>query len=273
MTQKRTRKRKLTYQPAILIGVALAVAAILILTDRQSRPATVQTLPTSRPRATTFAAAAASPTPGNAAAAQPTPIVATGCQASEVVAGTISLGILPRESRMRLELVVDGADRPILARAENNALGGQLTFNYDDPSASRFDLLTADLTTLTPIDSPEPEPAFWAQWLETALQPLAAFQVTEVRGFPSPVVAGQPIQFQLAGEARAKGMAKAIMWDGTITFEDRRASGTATTLVLLADWDLPPAGASGALSAATGVAITVDFVLVEVPPTPDPFKP
>lgn len=47
MTKKRTRKPKLAYQPAILIGVALVVAVVLILKAQQrASSAAVQPVPT-----------------------------------------------------------------------------------------------------------------------------------------------------------------------------------------------------------------------------------
>lgn len=75
MTKKRTRKRKLTYQPVILIGVALVVAVVLILKAQQrASDAAVQPVPTTSGSGT----AAVQVSPPTRAVAQATSTLASG---------------------------------------------------------------------------------------------------------------------------------------------------------------------------------------------------
>lgn len=174
---------------------------------------------------------------------------------------------------MRLELALDERGKQVIAGGETSALWGQLTLDYDDPFASQFDLFAVDLRALT-ADLPDLEPGFWERWLAPAYQPTATFQATEVRALSSPLVTGRPIQFQLVGEVKVKvrDIARVVTWDGTVTFEAGRARGMATTSIPLADLGLPPAGATGALAAITSAVVTVDFVLAEFEPTPEPYE-
>jgi hypothetical protein len=183
--------------------------------------------------------------------------------------GKASFEILPQESRIRIVLKADEDGRQVIAGGEASELRGQFTVDYDHPSASRFDLFVVDLGKLT-ADSSGLGVGIWEQWLETAQQLLATFQVTETRGVPSHLKMGQPIHIQLVGEMRVKGVVKTITWDATVTFEAHRASGTATTSILMADLDLPPSGTTGIFFAARSAVVTLDFVLVEVEPLLDP---
>ena len=212
-----------------------------------------------------------SPTPGSTVTAQPalTPTVLVEDQAFEVGKGKARFKILGRASRMRLELALDEGGKQVMVAGETSALYGQLVLDYDNPSASQFDLFAVELRALA-ADLPDQEPGFWERWLAPAYQPTATFQATEVRAL-FPLVTGRPSQFQLVGEMRVGGIVRVITWDGTVTFEAGRARGMATTSIPLADLGLPPAGATGTLSAATSAMVTVDFVLEEFEPTPEPY--
>jgi polyisoprenoid-binding protein YceI len=158
------------------------------------------------------------------------------------------------------ETFINQNNRVGTAVGKTNAVQGELTLNYEDPSASQFGQFVVDISTLT-SDRPRRDNAIREQWLESASYPLTTFVVKEVRGFPADAQEGQSIQFQLVGDMTLKETTRPATWDVTATLAGDRLTGQATTFIMLQDYNVPPPSIAGILSVTDGAQLTLDFTL------------
>jgi len=178
--------------------------------------------------------------------------------------------IVPRETSASYsidEALLNEDGRLVTVVGKTTQVEGEFVLNYEDPSASQFGLLTANLRGLI-SDERQRDEAIRAHWLESDRYLLATFQVKEMRNFPTKVRAGEPVQFQLVGDLTIKEVTREVTWDVAATLKVERLVGTATTSILLPDFNVPLPNVTGVLAVTEGITVTVDFTFETVRPTP-----
>lgn len=213
----------------------------------QPTPVLTPSIPTSAPEPTTTAVAA--PTVGGR---------------------TATFVIVPGETSASYsieEILLNENNRVATVIGKTTQVEGEFVLNYEDPSASQFGLITANLRGLI-SDERQRDEAIRAQWLESARYPLATFRTKEVRNFPAEPRAGEPVHFQLVGDLTIKEVSREVTWDVAATLKVDQLVGPATTSILLADFNVPPPGVAGVLIVADGVTVSVDFTFKTVRSTP-----
>ena len=146
----------------------------------------------------------------------------------------------------------------------NAIIGGLVFVEGDTPSivASQFEV---DLRTLK-SDDDRRDQRLREKFLESDLFPLAEFQATGIENFPQNYAAGETFTFQLLGDLTIHETTHPAIWDVAATFEENSISGTAQTVVMMADYGIEIPVIPGILTVTDGITVTVKFEAVEIGP-------
>lgn len=159
------------------------------------------------------------------------------------------------------ETFINDNNRLAVAVGRTRDVQGTLSLNFDDPANSQFGAFTVNLSTLR-SDSRRRDEAIQTRWLESATYPSATFVVKGLEGFPANPQPGQEIAFKLLGDLTVRTGTQAVTWDVTAKLEGDKLSGTATTLILMADFGVEPPSIGGILNVKDGVTLTLEFVML-----------
>lgn len=240
----------------------LVLLLCLLLTACDAAPVTVAPVSTATPTP-------AIPTPAPVAEPTATP-AAEESQAAETeatTAQTATFVIVPEETEARYaidEIFINDNNKLNTAVGVTNAVEGQFTLDYTDPTQSAFGQFVVDISTLTSNQSRR-DRAIRTRWLESSTYPLATFDVKEVRNFPADPQEGMPINFQLVGDMTVKENTREVVWEATATLQGDRLTGTATLATTLEFFDIPIPSIIGILSVTDGITLTLDFTFVKLP--------
>jgi len=216
---------------------------------------------------------------GCGARAQPTPVpastatpIAIRIGERPVVAGrTAVFAIVPAETSASYSVhavLLNENNQLVTVEGRTDHVTGEITLNYDHPSATQIGQFTVDIRTLT-SDQPQRDEAL-RQWLDSSRYPVSVFVANEVRSFPDSPRAGQPVQFQLVGDMTIKEVTRQVTWDVTATLNLDRLVGTAITSIMLADFNVSPPAMADVGTETDDATITLDFTFKRVTPIPVP---
>jgi polyisoprenoid-binding protein YceI len=254
------------------------VLATLVLAACPAAPAAPVAPATPAPTQPPALTATAAPAPELAATAAPTaepppsaepepaaltPATATAEPAEDAAAQIRTFVIVPGQTTAQYsvdETFINDNNRFATAIGKTSVVEGSLALNYADPVKSELGEITVDISTLA-SDSGRRDNAIRERWLESARFPLASFQAKEIRGFPADPQEGQPIEFQLAGDMKIKDTMREQVWDVTATLDGDTLTGTATTFLMLADYNVPVPEILGIVSVTDGLTATLDFTM------------
>jgi polyisoprenoid-binding protein YceI len=167
------------------------------------------------------------------------------------------------------QVLFNEGNRMETVTGKTSQVAGQLTLNYDDPSASQFGEFSVNLSTLTSGEH-ERDDTLQTEWLESVRFPLAKFVVKEIRNFPPDAQPGQVVEFQLAGDMSIKDVTRLTTWDVAATLNRDLLTGKAVTVLQMADFGVPLPGIAGLLSVTDGVTVTLDFTFKTAKPVSTP---
>lgn len=122
-------------------------------------------------------------------------------------------------------------------------------------ACSRFDI---DLRTLVTDESRRDGQI--QRVMETEQFPLATFIVTGIEGLEGPLEEGSETELILVGNLTIHGIEKQVSWDTTVTLADGVVTGTATTQVTFADFDIEKPVIGPVMSIEEEVDLTIDIV-------------
>jgi polyisoprenoid-binding protein YceI len=181
----------------------------------------------------------------------------------EPAAETRTFVIVPEETTAQYsidETFLNDNNRLGTAIGKTSVVEGSLVLNYADPTQSELGEITVDISKLA-SDSSRRDNAIRERWLESARFPLASFVAKEIRGFPAVPQEGQAIEFQLVGDMKIKETTRDQAWDVKATLDGDTLTGTATTFLLLADYNVPPPEILGVVRVTDGLTATLDFTM------------
>lgn len=158
------------------------------------------------------------------------------------------------------EIFFNENNRLNTAVGKTNQVQGSLILNFTNPAASQLGTFTVDISTLR-SDSSRRDRAIRERWLESARYPLATFVAREIRNFPPDPKEGEPISFQIVGDLTLKQTTREQVWDVTATLNGDILTGTATTFLLLADYNIPVPELLGILRVTDGLKATLEFTM------------
>lgn len=146
-----------------------------------------------------------------------------------------------------------------------NAIAGGLLFSEGNPPQIEMSQFEVDLATLT-SDDDRRDQRVNEKFLETGQYPLAEFSATGVEAFPGNYIQEEETSFKLVGDMAIHGTTQPAIWDVTATLNGNTLTGTAQTVVMLADYGIAVPDIPGILTVSDGITVTVDFVATEDSP-------
>ncbi len=138
-------------------------------------------------------------------------------------------------------------------------IDGQIFVDAANPQNSSMSTVTVDISTLE-SDSARRDGAIRDRFLESDTFPLATFEPTSYSGLPAAYTEGETLNFQVTGDFTVREITQEVTWDVTATVEDGTLMGTATTVVLLSDYEAGPISIAGILETEDAAALTLNFV-------------
>ena len=142
----------------------------------------------------------------------------------------------------------------------SNGVDGVLTLKADGTFAPDSKIVV-DMTRLQSDQSLRDK---WTQLfgIETNKFKTATFVPQKVTGLPSPLPANGQWTFTIDGQLTVHGVTKAASWSATATRAGRDLSGSATTLIHWADFDVekPQAAVTQVVSVSDDIRLQLDFV-------------
>lgn len=122
--------------------------------------------------------------------------------------------------------------------------------------------LTVNLSTLQ-TDEPMRDRFVRNRALETNQYPHAVFTSACAQGMPTHYSNGQPLSFQLLGDLSMHGKTRQETFAVTGKLVDKIISGTATTNLLMTDFDIQPPNLANIAIAQNKVLVTINFLAQE----------
>lgn len=135
-------------------------------------------------------------------------------------------------------------------------IGTLLVDNEGNPlPCSRIDV---DLRTLQTDESRRDARMLSA--LNVNEYPVATFIITEVAGLEGPLEEGEEAELMLVGNLAISGVEKQVSWEATVTLQDGKVSGTASTTVRFDDYGVSKPVMGPVMSIEDEVFLTIDIV-------------
>ena len=271
--------RKLLFLPVLILIAILAIAACGGDTP-ESADTPVPPAPTTAPAPTD--APEPTPVPAPTDRPEPTPQPAEPAADTETsplpTPKTFSLrafDIDAENSEVRYEAEEDFLNGAVerLGKAlgyfnaigVTNAIAGGLVFVDGDPPSIETSQFEVDLSTLK-SDDDRRDQRLREKYLESNAFPMAQFQATGVENFPQSYEVGETISFLLLGDMTIHETTSPAVWEVTATMDGNSISGTAQTVVVLADYDIEVPVIPGILTVTDGIKVVVEFKADEAAP-------
>lgn len=199
-------------------------------------------------------APAAEPT---AAAAQDQPAAAV-----PVSAGAQVYKIVPGESQVSYEVgetFINDNNRFNLAVGVTPVVNGEITVDTANPSASQIGPITVDISQFK-SDSTRRDNFIRDRFLESRRFPTATFTPTSLSGLPETYSDGQELAFQVTGDLTVHEITRSVTFDVTARLGDGALTGSATTTILMSEFQVGPINLAGILKTEDQAKLIFNFV-------------
>ena len=258
----------------ILIGavvlVAVAGLALFVLDRTIFAPVAVDTAAPVAPTLVlpptgSTASPAASPvtTEGTASATSAPPTQAPDAS-SGAGSGVQRYQIDPEASEVRYEVGETFFNNNTFAIAvgRTSGLAGEVLVDFENPSNSQVGEIVVNVSQFT-SDENRRDNFIRRSGLESSIYPEARFVPNEIQGLPETVAVGDQLSLNILGDLTIKETTQPSTWDVTLTVEEDRLVGSATTQILMSDFGVGPIQIP-TLATEDEVNLFFDFVLVPV---------
>jgi polyisoprenoid-binding protein YceI len=171
------------------------------------------------------------------------------------------VGATGNEARYRVRELLAAATVENDAVGATTALTGGLMIDASgkvDTAASKW---TVDLTTLK-SDRSMRDRYVQGRTLETAKFPTAALVITEIKGLPAVLPDSATLTLTLLGQFTVHGVTKPTSWDVTATVVGDHISGTATTHLKFAEYNMALPSVPVLANLVDDIKIEYDFHLI-----------
>jgi polyisoprenoid-binding protein YceI len=238
------------WKKILLIVVALAAiggVGLFVLDRTLFAPAQVST---GAPVAPTIAAPTQSPTQApTKAAAQPTELPdatqapaqpATAAPAPAASEATV-YRIDPAQSEAHYEVgeTFFQGNRFAVAIGRTKGIAGDVLVDFANPANSQLGTIVIDVSQLT-SDESRRDNFIRNNALQSSQYPQATFKPTSVEGLPASAKPGDTLTFKVTGDLTVKQTTRPVTFDVTLQADQDKVTGTATTEILLSDFDAGP---------------------------------
>jgi polyisoprenoid-binding protein YceI len=175
--------------------------------------------------------------------------------------GLTTYQIVPGESTVTYEVgeTFFENNRFNLAVGVTPQVSGAVMLDPSNPQSATIGEIQVDIS-LFQSDSSRRDNFIRGRFLESSTYPLAVFKPTSITGLPESYSEGQEISFQVTGDLTVKQTTKPVTFDVTAKLENGTLNGTATTTILLSNFDVGPITLAGMLQTEDEVKLTLNFV-------------
>jgi len=228
----------------VVIGVVILAViggfGLFVLDQTIFAPVVVNT---AVPVAPTLAVPTTAPTQAlvastNAPAATPT---ASSAGASETAAAQL-FRIDASQSEVRYEVgetLFNRNNRFATAIGRTKAIAGDVLIDFAQPSNSQLGQIVIDVSQFT-SDESRRDNFIRRNWLESSRYPYATFVTRAIEGPTAQVVVGDEVSFTIHGDLTVKETTRPVTWIVTLTLEEGRLVGSASTEILMSDFGVGP---------------------------------
>ncbi len=144
-----------------------------------------------------------------------------------------------------------------------DVVSGEISFNFTHPEQSTDGPITVDISTLK-SDSGRRDNAIRRDWLESSKYPIATFTPTEIKGLPSEYADGTELTFEIVGDLTIRDTTRSTTFSVTAKLEGEKLTGTATTTILMSDFNFEAPDIAGILKAENEARLELKFVALPV---------
>ena len=220
-----------------LILAALGGATLFILDRTIFAPVEVNT-------GTPVAPTLAVPTPAQPAtseassAGEATPSPAT-TEASD--AGSVLYRIDASQSEVRYEVgeTIFRNNRFQTAIGRTKGVAGDVLVDFAQPANTQIGEIVIDVSQFT-SDESRRDNYIRRTGLESSRYPYANFAPRAIEGLPAQVAVGDRVTFSISGDLTVKETTRPITWSVTLTLENGRLVGSASTEINMSDFGVGP---------------------------------
>ncbi|MEN4011774.1 MAG: YceI family protein [Chloroflexota bacterium] len=237
--------------------------ALLILTLSACAAPAEQPAPTAQPALpTAMVATAAQPAVMATPTSEPATAPAPGEPAPAGEAEQKTFRIVAGESTVTYEVgetFLNQNNRFAVAIGVTTQVTGEVNANLANPPASSIGVIEVDISQFK-SDSSRRDSAIQNQWLESARYPIARFEPVRIEGLPESYSQATPYAFRVIGNLTVRETTREVTFDISARLDGDTLSGSATTTLLMSDFEVGPISIGGILNTEDEVKLTFDFV-------------
>ncbi len=227
---------------AVVVVAVIAAVGVFIADRTIFAPAPVST---AVPVAPTLAAPTTAPAQDAAQPAQPAAINAAQPRATAAAAPASGAAVVyhidPSQSEAHYEVAETffQGNRLNLAIGRTKGVAGDVRVDFANPANSQIGTIVIDVSQLT-SDEGRRDNFIRNNFLQSAQYPQATFKPTKIEGLPATVKPGDQITFKVTGDLTVKQTTKPVTFDVTLTANQDKLTGTASTQIALSDFGVGP---------------------------------
>jgi polyisoprenoid-binding protein YceI len=137
-------------------------------------------------------------------------------------------------------------------------VNGEIQIDYDKPHNSTLGPISVDISKFT-SDRNRRDEAIRERFLESDTYPIATFTATNIEGIPQVGEEGIEYPLRITGDMTIREITKEVTFDAMVKVENDVLSGTATTTLLMSDFEFGPIDIIGILKTEDEVKLTLNF--------------
>lgn len=224
---------------AVVVIAVIAGAGVFILDRTLFAPAAVST---AVPVAPTIAAPTKAPVQPTAPAATEAgqPAATAAAPSTTAGAGTV-YKIDPTQSEAHYEVgeTFFQGNRFNLAIGRTKGIAGEVLVDFANPANSQIGTIVIDVSQLA-SDEGRRDNFIRNNALQSSQYPQVTFKPTKVEGLPASVKPGDQLTLKVTGDLTVKEITKPVTFDVTLTANQDKVNGTASTEIVLSDFAAGP---------------------------------
>src|SRR5262249_15079607 len=170
----------------------------------------------------------------------------------------------PAQSKVTFTLTEDLMGKPNTVVATTDRVAGDVLIDLKNPANTKIGEIRVDVRSIA-TDSGMRDRMIRGQILQSNQDKFefATFTPTAIMGLPDKLAAGQTVSFKIAGNLTVRDITKPVTFDAMATLSTdspERVSGTATTTVKRADYNLQIPNVPSVANVSDDVKLAIDFV-------------
>lgn len=174
-------------------------------------------------------------------------------------AGAVIFSIDSSASRVRFELDEELRGQPTTVVGETDQVAGEMALDFADLSTAQVGVIQINARTLV-TDNSFRNRAINNEILDTGTYELITFTPTAVTGLPDGVAIGDTVTFTIVGDLTIRDITNEVAFEVTATaVSASQISGTASTIVTRADYDLTIPSVPNVANVEEEVELYIDF--------------